>query len=135
ITEDDRALGEALQHALRHSGYAVDWVENGAAADLALRDDIFDLLILDLGLPQLDGYDVLKRLRRRDGRIPVLILSGRESSGDKVQGLDLGADDYLVKPFSLDELHARVRALLRRGRGSASPTIHAAQLDFDTVDR
>ena len=135
ITEDDAALGEALRHSLTHHGHAVDWVQNGALADQALRADVFDLLILDLGLPQLDGYDVLKRLRRHDGRIPVLILSGRESAGDKVHGLDLGADDYLVKPFALDELHARVRALLRRGHGSASPTISAAKLSFDTVDR
>lgn len=135
ITEDDAALGEALRYSLTHSGYAVDWMRNGAAADTALRSDVFDLLILDLGLPQLDGYDVLKRLRKHDGRLPVLILSGRESAGDKVHGLDLGADDYLVKPFSLDELHARVRALLRRGKGSANPIISAAKLDFDTVER
>ncbi|RPI46084.1 MAG: DNA-binding response regulator, partial [Betaproteobacteria bacterium] len=117
------------------SGYAVDWVRNGALADAALRASVYDLLILDLGLPQLDGYDVLRRLRKHDGRIPVLILSGRESAGDKVQGLDLGADDYLVKPFSLDELQARVRALLRRGTGSASPEVVAADLVFDTVAR
>jgi two-component system, OmpR family, response regulator len=135
ITEDDAALGEALRHSLNHVGYAVDWVENGTLADEALRADVYDLLILDLGLPQLDGYDVLKRLRKHDGRIPVLILSGRESAGDKVHGLDLGADDYLVKPFALDELHARVRALLRRGKGSANPIINAARLTFDTVDR
>jgi two-component system OmpR family response regulator len=136
ITEDDAALGEALRFKLAHCGYAVDWVQNGALADKALRDSVFDLLILDLGLPQLDGYDVLKRLRRHDGRIPVLILSGRESAGDKVHGLDLGADDYLVKPFSLEELQARVRALLRRGnKGSANPLINAAELTFDTVER
>ncbi|MCC6531953.1 MAG: response regulator transcription factor [Burkholderiales bacterium] len=135
ITEDDAALGEALRFSLTQSGYAVDWVENGALADKALHDAVFDLLILDLGLPQLDGYDVLKRLRKHDGRIPVLILSGRESAGDKVHGLDLGADDYLVKPFSLDELQARVRALLRRGKGSGNPKISAANLSFDTVDR
>ena len=135
ITEDDAALGEALRYSLTHSGYAVDWIQNGALADEALRTDVFDLLILDLGLPQLDGYAVLKRLRKHDDRIPVLILSGRESAGDKVQGLDLAADDYLVKPFSIQELHARVRALLRRGKGSANPTISAARLSFDTVER
>jgi len=135
ITEDDAALGEALRFTLTHDGYAVDWVRNGALADEALRAAVYDLLILDLGLPQLDGCDVLRRLRKHDGRIPVLILSGRESAGDKVHGLDLGADDYLVKPFSLEELRARVRALLRRGKGSASPEIVAADLTFDTVDR
>jgi two-component system, OmpR family, response regulator len=135
ITEDDAALGEALRFSLSHSGYAVDWVQNGALADKALRDAVFDLLILDLGLPQLDGFDVLKRLRKHDSLIPVLILSGRESAWEKVQGLDLGADDYLVKPFSLDELQARVRALLRRRQGSASPSISAGNLTFDTVER
>ena len=122
ITEDDAALGEALRYSLTHSGYAVDWMQNGALADQALRSDVFDLLILDLGLPQLDGYDVLKRLRKHDGRIPVLILSGRESAGDKVHGLDLGADDYLVKPFAPDELLVRVRALLRRAVGDRPRT-------------
>jgi len=135
IAEDDAALGEALRFTLTQNGYAVDWVPTGAMADQALRDAVFDLLILDLGLPQLDGFDVLKRLRKHDGHIPVMILSGRESAGTKVQGLDLGADDYLVKPFSLEELQARVRALLRRKQGSASPSIRAGDLTFDTVDR
>jgi two-component system, OmpR family, response regulator len=135
LAEDDAALAEALRHALTHNGYAVDWMPNGTLADHALHGGVFDLLILDLGLPQLDGLDVLKRLRKHDSHIPVLILSGRESPVDKVHGLDLGADDYLVKPFSLQELQARVRALLRRGQGSASPMITAAQLTFDTVDR
>lgn len=135
ITEDDAALGEALKFSLTQAGYAVDWVHNGALADEALRSTVFDLLILDLGLPQIDGYDVLKRLRRHDANIPVLILSGRESPVDKVHGLDLGADDYLVKPFSLDELQARVRALLRRRTGSANPTVEFGDLKFDTVER
>lgn len=135
ITEDDPALGEALRFSLTQAGYAVDWVLNGAHADQALRNTSFDLLILDIGLPQIDGYDVLKRLRRHDAAIPVLILSGRESPTDKVHGLDLGADDYLVKPFSLDELQARVRALLRRRSGSANPTIELGDLRFDTVER
>ncbi len=135
LTEDDAALGEALRFKLTESGYAVDWVRDGTLADEALRGAIYDLLILDLGLPQLDGYDVLRRLRKHDGRLPVLILSGRESADAKVHGLDLGADDSLVKPFSLDELQARVRALLRRGTGSASPEIVAADIHFDTVER
>ncbi len=135
ITEDDAALGEALKFSLVQAGYAVDCVRSGEHADHALRQAVFDLLILDLGLPQLDGYDVLRRLRRHDANIPVLILSGRESPDAKVRGLDLGADDYLVKPFSLDELQARVRALLRRRKGSASPVIEFADLKFDTVER
>ncbi len=135
LTEDDAALAEALQFALRQSGYAVDWVSNGAAADDALRQDIFGLLILDLGLPKLDGFEVLRRLRHHNSALPVLILSGREEPAEKVTGLDLGADDYLVKPFSLNELQARVRALLRRGHGSAAPQITYGELSFDTVSR
>src|SRR5258705_5019338 len=123
ITEDDAALAEALQFSLTQAGYAVDWVSNGAAADDTLKDDVFGLLILDLGLPKLDGFEVLRRLRRRNPALPVLILSGREKPEEKVLGLDLGADDYLVKPFSLKELEARVRALLRRGQGNATPLI------------
>jgi two-component system OmpR family response regulator len=136
ITEDDASLAEALQFSLGQAGYAVDWVANGSAADEALKEDIFGLLILDLGLPKLDGFEVLKRLRRRNVSLPVLILSGREAPEEKVQGLDLGADDYLVKPFSLGELQARVRALLRRGRQAGSaPVISYGGLEFDTVAR
>lgn len=135
ITEDDTALAEALRFSLTHAGYAVDWVQNGALADEALRANVFDLLILDLGLPKLDGFDVLRRLRERNVRIPVLILSGRQAPDEKVQGLDLGADDYLVKPFSLSELQARVRALLRRGQGEATPLLNVGRLRFDTVGR
>lgn len=134
ITEDDEALGEALQFALTNAGYAVDHVANGAAADEALKQDVFGLLVLDLGLPKLDGFEVLKRLRKRNTTMPVLILSGREQPEEKVTGLDLGADDYLVKPFSLNELLARVRALLRRG-GAAPPVVTYGGLSFDTVGR
>jgi len=135
ITEDDQSLAEALQFSLTQSGYAVDRVDNGAAADAALKGDVFGLLILDLGLPKLDGFEVLRRLRRRNSGLPVLILSGRDKPEEKVLGLELGADDYLVKPFSLHELQARVRALLRRGQGSATALISYAGLSFDTVSR
>jgi len=135
LTEDDAALAEALQFSLTQAGYAVDWVANGLAADDTLKDDVFGLLILDLGLPKLDGFEVLRRLRRRNPSLPVLILSGREKPEEKVLGLDLGADDYLVKPFSLNELQARVRALLRRSQGGVSPVICYGRLVFDTVDR
>jgi DNA-binding response OmpR family regulator len=135
ITEDDSALAEALKFSLTQAGYAVDWVANGAAADETLKDNVFGLLILDLGLPKLDGFEVLRRLRRRNPGLPVLILSGREKPEEKVLGLDLGADDYLVKPFSLNELQARVRALLRRSQGGIAPVICYAGLAFDTVDR
>ena len=135
ITEDDTALAEALQFSLTQAGHAVDWVANGAEADAALKDDVFGLLILDLGLPRLDGFEVLKRLRRRNTALPVLILSGREKPEEKVLGLDLGADDYLAKPFSLSELQARVRALLRRGQGGTSPALSYSGLIFDTIGR
>ncbi|HUI61195.1 MAG TPA: response regulator transcription factor [Steroidobacteraceae bacterium] len=135
IAEDNASLAEALQVALTRDGYAVDWVSNGAHADQALRDGVFDLVILDLQLPKLDGYEVLRRLRQRDTSLPVLILSGREKPEQKVLGLDLGADDYLVKPFSLSELHARVRALLRRRQGGDAPVITHGKLSFDTCER
>lgn len=135
ITEDDAALAEALQFSLIQAGHAVDWVANGAEADAALKNDVFGLLILDLGLPKLDGFEVLRRLRRRNAALPVLILSGREKPEEKVMGLDLGADDYLVKPFSLNELQARVRALLRRGQGGSSPSVSYGSLTFDTIGR
>jgi two-component system OmpR family response regulator len=135
ISEDDAALAEALRFALTQTGFAVDWVDNGLAADEALKNPGFGLLILDLGLPRLDGLEVLRRLRRRNDPLPVLILSGREQPEEKVAGLDLGADDYLVKPFSLSELQARVRALLRRGQGAASPVLNYRELSFDPVAR
>ena len=135
IAEDDAALTEALSFTLTQAGYAVDRVADGMAADEALKNNGFNLLILDLGLPRLDGFEVLKRLRKHNTSLPVLILSGREQPEEKVIGLDLGADDYLVKPFSLNELQARVRALLRRGAGMASPTLQYGDLTFDTLDR
>lgn len=135
ISEDDAGLAEALRFALTQAGFAVDWVDNGLAADEALKTAGFGLLILDLGLPKLDGLEVLRRLRRRNDALPVLILSGREQPEEKVAGLDLGADDYLVKPFSLNELQARVRALLRRGHGVAAPVLAYRDLSFDPVAR
>jgi len=135
ISEDDAALAEALRFALTQSGFAVDWVANGLEADEALKGAGFGLLILDLGLPKIDGLEVLRRLRRRNSTLPVLILSGREDPEQKVAGLDLGADDYIVKPFSLNELQARVRALLRRGHGSASPVLSYRELTFDPATR
>lgn len=135
ISEDDTALAEALRFALTQAGFAVDWVDNGQAADEALKNSSFGLLILDLGLPKLDGLEVLRRLRRRNDALPVLILSGREQPEEKVAGLDLGADDYLVKPFSLNELQARVRALLRRGTGVSAPVMSYGALSFDPASR
>ena len=135
MAEDDPAISEALGFALSQAGYAVDRVSNGAAADEALKADVFELLVLDLGLPRVDGFEVLRRLRRRNTRLPVLIVSAREQPEDKVVGLDLGADDYLAKPFSVNELLARVRALLRRGQSTVPPTLTYRSLTFDTVGR
>jgi two-component system, OmpR family, response regulator QseB len=123
LVEDDPMIGKSVQQGLRQDGYTVDWVLDGQAAELALENGVYDLALLDLGLPRKAGLEVLENLRRRKNRIPVLILTARDSVADRVKGLDTGADDYLVKPFDLDELAARVRALLRRQAGRAEPLI------------
>jgi len=119
IAEDDAVLAEGLTQSLRQSGYSVDCVQDGAAADAALAAGQFDLLILDVGLPRLSGFELLKRLRGRNSSVPVLVLTALDGVDDRVRGLDLGADDYLAKPYALEELQARVRALTRRGRARA----------------
>ena len=135
IAEDDQVLADGLLRSLRSTGYAVDQVGNGIAADAALAAHEFDLLILDLGLPQMHGLEVLRRLRARGSKAPVLILTAADSVEQRVQGLDLGADDYMAKPFSLQELEARVRALTRRGLGTASNVIRHGPLSFDATGR
>jgi len=135
IAEDDQVLADGLLRSLRGAGYAVDQVGNGADADAALATHEFDLLILDLGLPRLHGLEVLRRLRQRGSKAPVLILTADDSVEQRVQGLDLGADDYMAKPFSLQELEARVRALTRRGLGAASNVIRHGPLSFDATGR
>jgi two-component system OmpR family response regulator/two-component system response regulator QseB len=135
IAEDDPQLGDGLTVGLRQDGYAVDWVKDGVAADLALKTETYDLLVLDLGLPRLDGMGVLARLRERGQALPVLILTARDATGDKIAGLDAGADDYLVKPVSLDELAARVRALARRAAGRAEPLLRHGDLALDPAAR
>ena len=124
-------IGEAVCKGLRQDGFAVDWVQDGQRAELALDNEVYDLLLLDLGLPRKAGLDVLASLRRRGSTIPVLILTARDAVADRVKGLDTGADDYLVKPFDLDELGARIRALLRRRSGRASPVIELGQIRID----
>jgi len=114
LVEDDPMIGESIKEGLLGDGYAVDWLRDGQAAELALSTVDYDLLLLDLGLPRKQGMDVLHALRNRGNELPVLILTARDSTADRVAGLDAGADDYLVKPFDLDELLARIRALLRR---------------------
>jgi two-component system OmpR family response regulator len=135
IAEDDQVLADGLRRSLRSAGYAVDQVTSGAEADAALASHEFDLLILDLGLPKLHGFDVLRKLRARGASLPVLILTAADSVEQRVKGLDLGADDYMAKPFSLAELEARVRALTRRGLGTASSVIKHGPLTFDTSGR
>ncbi|MDB6105234.1 MAG: two component response regulator, partial [Gammaproteobacteria bacterium] len=110
LVEDDAMIGEAIRTGLRRDGFTVDWVRDGDSADRVLRTEEFDLLLLDLGLPRKDGLQVLKALRARHETLPVLIITARDAVSDRVQGLDAGADDYLVKPFDLDELAARIRA-------------------------
>lgn len=131
LVEDDPELGDGLTVGLRQAGFAVDWLRDGHAADLALRDESFDLVVLDLGLPRLSGMDVLKRARDRGQNLPILILTARDATGDKVSGLDAGADDYLVKPIDLDELSARIRALTRRSAGRAAPLLVHGELAID----
>jgi two-component system OmpR family response regulator len=135
IAEDDAVLADGLTRSLRHAGYAADSVNNGAEADTALLASEFDLLILDLGLPRLSGVEVLKRLRARNSHVPVLILTALDGVQDRVRGLDLGADDYLAKPFELAELEARVRALTRRGGAGAPPLDRHGPLTYDQVGK
>jgi two-component system, OmpR family, response regulator QseB len=135
LVEDDPQLGDGLTVGLRQAGFAVDWVKDGVAADLALTGETFDLLVLDLGLPRLSGMDLLRRLRARGQTLPVLILTARDATADKIAGLDGGADDYLVKPVDLDELAARVRALTRRATGRAQPLLRHGELTLDPASR
>lgn len=135
LVEDDGLLGDAVQAGLRQAGFAVEWVTDGAAAELALATEPFAAVVLDLGLPGLSGLDVLREMRRRGDRTPVLILTARDAVDDRIRGLDAGADDYAIKPFDLGELAARLRALTRRAAGQASPTLTVANLELDPAGR
>ena len=135
LVEDDGLLGSAIEAGLAQAGYDVDWVRDGIAADQALAMEGHELLVLDLGLPRKDGLSILRDLRQRGSELPVLILTARDAIEDRVRGLDLGADDYLVKPFDLDELTARLRAIGRRRAGRASPLIRHGALAFDPAAR
>jgi two-component system OmpR family response regulator len=135
IAEDDPILAEGLVDSLRGAGYAVDRVADGAEADAALATHSFDLVILDIGLPKLSGLSVLKRLRARKSTVPVLILTVLDAIEDRVRGLDLGADDYLAKPFELPELEARVRALTRRSGHGGQAIVEVGSLSYDPVGR
>lgn len=131
LVEDDLMLGEALQDALTPHNYVVDWVKDGESALKAIRREKFELLVLDIGLPGIDGIEVLRTLRREEFTQPVLLLTARDTLTDKVKGLDAGADDYLLKPFDLDELLARLRALSRRAVGRANPLITHGALEIN----
>jgi two-component system, OmpR family, response regulator len=121
LVEDDAMIGEVVLDALRSEHYAVDWVRDGAMADTALRTESYDLVLLDLGLPKRDGLDVLRSLRARHESVPVLVATARDAIADRIEGLDAGADDYVVKPYDTEELLARIRALIRRSAGRAEP--------------
>jgi two-component system response regulator QseB len=131
LAEDDSMIGESLRKGLRKDGFTVDWVRDGPEVELALSNETYDLLLLDLGLPKKSGLEVLRSLRRGGNRIPILILTAHDAVPDRVAGLDAGADDYLVKPFDFDELQARIRALLRRQSGRVETVIRLGQLSLN----
>jgi DNA-binding response OmpR family regulator len=135
IVEDDELLGDGLQAGLRHCGFTADWLRDGESARAALATEQYAAVLLDLGLPRLDGLAVLRDVRVRGDRIPVLVLTARDATADKVLGLDSGADDYLVKPIDLDELAARLRALIRRAGGQAAPMLEEGELALDPAGR
>ena len=135
LVEDDELLGDGLAAGLRHCGYKVDWLQDGEAARTALATEDYAALVLDLGLPRLDGMTLLRGLRAAGNAIPVLILTARDSTWDKVGGLDGGADDYLVKPVDLDELAARLRALSRRSSVARAPLLQVRELELDPAAR
>lgn len=133
LVEDDPLIGSGLEQGLKQEGFAVDWVKDGDAATLALRTTGYGLLLLDLGLPNRDGLSVLAALRRRDETLPVIVITARDGLPDRIAGLDSGADDYLVKPFALEELLARIRAVNRRHAGRAQTTLTIGALRLDPV--
>jgi len=135
LVEDDALLGDGIRAGLKLADFAVDWVRDGETARRALLDQPYDICVLDLGLPQRDGLSLLKELRARGSSLPVLILTARDTSEDKVAGLDAGADDYLTKPFDLPELQARLRALVRRAGGSAGPVLQHAGVALDPATK
>ena len=133
LVEDDNILADGVAHALRGLGYAVDSVASGLEADRALTSEQYDLVLLDIELPTLDGLEVLRRLRKRKADVPVIMLTARDSLHDRIHGLDMGADDYLTKPFQMGELEARIRALVRRARGTSENMISVGRLTIDTL--
>lgn len=135
VVEDDPLLGDALRTGLKQRGFDADWVKDGVAAELALRTDAFAAVVLDIGLPRLDGLELLRRERARGSKLPVLLLTARDAVDDRVRGFDTGADDYVVKPVDLDELAARLRAHVRRSRGEPAPILEVGDLRVDPAAR
>jgi len=135
LVEDDEMIGRAMRQGLDAAGFVVDWVTDARAAELALANGVYDLALLDLGLPGKDGMALLRELRGRRESLPVLVVTARDAVADRIAGLNEGADDYVLKPFDLDELVARVRALLRRRAGSAGPLLECGGLLLDPVNR
>jgi two-component system, OmpR family, response regulator QseB len=135
LVEDDIMIAQGLQTALRQGGFAVDWMRDGRSADTALRSSAFDVVLLDLGLPLRDGIDVLRDLRKRGDATPVIILTARDDIQHRIAGLDAGADDYIVKPFDIDEVTARLRSVLRRSAGRGDSIIRHGDLALDTAAR
>lgn len=135
IVEDDPMLGEGLQVGLRQAGFHPEWVRDGEAAWQTLVHESFNAVVLDLGLPRMDGIEVLRRVRASEQKMPVLVLTARDTAQDVIAGLDSGADDYMIKPCDLGELAARLRALIRRAAGAAAPIIQIGQLSLDPASR
>lgn len=135
LVEDDPVLGEAVMLATRQTGFDVDWARDGIQASNALADYLYDAVLLDLGLPRREGLEVLRGLRKGGSSVPVMILTARDTVEDRVRGLDAGADDYLLKPFALDELLARLRALIRRASGKVDSETLLGKLRFDSINR
>jgi two-component system response regulator QseB len=131
LVEDDAMVGAGIRTGLRQQGYSVDWIRDGAAAEAATQTTAYDAILLDIGLPKKSGLELLAHWRKQQNQVPVLIITARDAVSDRIRGLDAGADDYLVKPFDLDELAARLRALLRRRSGRATPIIVHGALTLD----
>ena len=135
LVEDDKALADGLMRTLRENGYAVDHAPDGELALRAAAEEHYDLIVLDVSLPGIDGFEVLRQLRHNQHQGSILMLTARDAEQDRIKGLDLGADDYVTKPFSLPEFEARVRALIRRNRNERSPQLQIGRLSVDTVSR
>lgn len=133
LVEDDPMIGEAMRDGLQQQRFTVDWAQDGRSAELALSNGVYALVLLDLGLPRRDGLALLKELRKRKDPVPVIIVTARDAVASRIQGLNAGADDYVIKPFHLDELVARIRAQLRRGQGRAAPELRAGSLTLDPI--